>query len=187
MMQLGLPSEARKHGERFCVDPSHGLFSNMSRGYVNVRSQAGVGRLLRGHGDTPTHAARRIPSSRVHLLRVPEAVREVNEAFWRCAFNEEAPPSPAASSLPASSPAVLSQAGGDGHKGGGDARKGAGDASPMRVRHCMCSRTPLRPHRCSATGAEGEGESEGEAHPHPRCRPRCHPRYRILRHSHWSR
>ena len=148
MMQLGLPSEARKHGERFCVDPSHGLFSNMSRGYVNVRSQAGVGVLLRGHGDTPTHAARRIPSSRMHLLRVPEAVREVNEAFWRCAFNEEAPPSPAASSLPASSPAVSSQAGGDGHEGGGDARKGAGGASPPL--HVLTYATKATPMLCDS-------------------------------------
>lgn len=80
MVMLGPPSDVSMSGDLFCVDARHGLYSWVTRGYVNLRGEV----LLRGHGDDQTQAAGRINSSRVSVLRVPATALGADDAYWRC-------------------------------------------------------------------------------------------------------
>ena len=65
--------------EVFCVDPSHGLYSLSSEGYVNLRGEV----LLRGH-DAPNRPAARVASSRVRAFSVGrQTIREDAECGRR--------------------------------------------------------------------------------------------------------
>lgn len=64
----------------FCVDPTHGVYSNSARGWINLRGDV----LLRGH-DRPNTPAGKVASSRMTVLRVPTAALAVDAAFWQCA------------------------------------------------------------------------------------------------------
>ena len=79
MLMLGPPSDVSMGGDLFCVDARHGLYSWVTRGYVNLRGEV----LLRGHGDNQAQAAGRINSSRVSVLRVPATALGADDAYWR--------------------------------------------------------------------------------------------------------
>ena len=103
MVRLGAPSEVREQGDLFCVDPHHGLFSHVTRGYVNLRGEV----LLRGHGDQQGRAAGRIASSRVCVLRVPASAFAADEAYWSCRMAPHGSPDARAGATPLA-PSALS-------------------------------------------------------------------------------
>lgn len=79
MLRLGPRAGIPEGSSKFCVDPQHGLFAFVTRGYVNLRNQV----LLRGHGDRQAKAAGKIPSSRTTILHVPMAAFRADDEYWR--------------------------------------------------------------------------------------------------------
>jgi hypothetical protein len=103
MVMLAARSDVQQNGHLFCVDPSHGLFSYVTRGYVNLISSNGAV-LLRGHGNVQRQAAGREATSRATLLRVSQAALAADAAFWNCTFDTQAQALPSEPSHAAEQP-----------------------------------------------------------------------------------
>jgi len=103
MVMLAARSDVQQNGHLFCVDPSHGLFSYVTRGYVNLISSNGAV-LLRGHGNVQRQAAGREATSRATLLRVSQAALAADAAFWNCTFDTQAQSLPSEPSHAAEQP-----------------------------------------------------------------------------------
>jgi hypothetical protein len=123
-----------------------------ARGYINVRNQV----LLRGH-DRPNTPAGRVASSRLSVLRVPDAAAAMDAAYWRCVHEDMPLPKLEGSS---SGSGGGGSGGGGGGGGGGSGGGGGGGGSSSGSRsgtagaadklHVLTYATKATPMLCDA-------------------------------------